>query len=84
MRPSWSGRPRSCRRPPGWGDRTLRLVAKHADIWNVPGPPHNSVETLAERARVLDAHCTAALGRAPGIARRLVEEIVVPVRDGAR
>jgi alkanesulfonate monooxygenase SsuD/methylene tetrahydromethanopterin reductase-like flavin-dependent oxidoreductase (luciferase family) len=111
----------------GWGDRTLRLVAEHADIWNIPGPPHNSVETLTERARVLDAHC-AAVGRDPrtitrsvqyvvsyddpaedrtvlarlvaagfthlvlslrapyprGIARRLVEEIVVPVRDGAR
>ncbi|MEU4083993.1 LLM class flavin-dependent oxidoreductase [Streptomyces aureus] len=108
----------------GWGDRTLRIVAEHADIWNVPGPPHNSTEWIAERARVLDAHC-AAIGRDPaeitrsaqiivdhsdpaatrahvhalaaaGIwhivlalprpypdnaARRLVEEIVVPVRE---
>ncbi|MGW2420431.1 LLM class flavin-dependent oxidoreductase [Streptomyces sp. NPDC001709] len=111
----------------GWGERTLRLVAEHADIWNIPGPPHNSVETIAECARVLDAHC-AALGRDPrsitrsvqyivsyddpatdrriiteliragfthivlslrapyprGICRRLVDEIIVPVRDGAR
>lgn len=48
----------------GWGDRTLRIVAEHADIWNVPGPPHNSADWIAERTRVLDAHC-AAIGRDP-------------------
>ncbi|KUM95808.1 luciferase [Streptomyces cellostaticus] len=111
----------------GWGTRTLRLVAEHADIWNVPGPPHNTLERVTERARVLDAHC-ASVGRdpgtitrsvqyivsyddpaadrrtiadlvdagfthivlslrspyPPGVARWLVDEIVVPVRDGAR
>lgn len=25
----------------GWGDRTLRIIAEHADVWNVPGPPHS-------------------------------------------
>lgn len=48
----------------GWGDRTLRLVAEHADLWNMPGPPHNPVELIAERDRVLRAHC-AAIGRDP-------------------
>ncbi|WP_308249732.1 LLM class flavin-dependent oxidoreductase [Sphaerisporangium fuscum] len=48
----------------GWGDRTLRVVAEHADVWNVPGPPHNPVEYIAERSAVLDAHC-AAIGRDP-------------------
>jgi alkanesulfonate monooxygenase SsuD/methylene tetrahydromethanopterin reductase-like flavin-dependent oxidoreductase (luciferase family) len=48
----------------GWGDRTLRVVAEHADIWTVPGPPHNSAAYIAERAAVLDAHC-AAIGRDP-------------------
>ncbi|MEV4064750.1 hypothetical protein [Nonomuraea dietziae] len=48
----------------GWGDRMLRLVAEQADIWNVPGPPHNSVEWIAERGRVLNDHC-AAIGRDP-------------------
>jgi hypothetical protein len=46
----------------GWGDRTLRLVAEHADLWNMPGPPHNPVELIAERD--LRAHCTA-IGRDP-------------------
>ncbi|MFG2003840.1 LLM class flavin-dependent oxidoreductase [Spirillospora sp. NPDC048911] len=59
----------------GWGNRTLRLVAEHADIWNIPGPPHNSVEYLADRARVLDAHC-ADLGRDPREITRSVQTIV--------
>lgn len=48
----------------GSGKRMLRLVAEHADIWNVPGPPHSSVEFLAERNQVLDQHCEA-IGRDP-------------------
>jgi alkanesulfonate monooxygenase SsuD/methylene tetrahydromethanopterin reductase-like flavin-dependent oxidoreductase (luciferase family) len=60
--------PKPRRRTPlligGWGDRTLRLVAEHADLWNMPGPPHNPVELIAERDRVLRAHCTA-IGRDP-------------------
>lgn len=60
--------PKPVRRPPlligGWGRRTLRVVAEHADIWNVPGPPHNDVAYLAERSRLLDEHC-AAIGRDP-------------------
>ncbi|MFJ9630053.1 LLM class flavin-dependent oxidoreductase [Streptomyces sp. NPDC101175] len=59
----------------GWGTRLLRLVAEHADIWNVPGPPHNSVEYVAERARVLDAHC-AELGRDPSGITRSVQVLV--------
>jgi alkanesulfonate monooxygenase SsuD/methylene tetrahydromethanopterin reductase-like flavin-dependent oxidoreductase (luciferase family) len=42
----------------------LRLVAEHADIWNVPGPPHASLAFLAERSRVLDRECEA-IGRDP-------------------
>lgn len=55
-------------RPPiligGYGERTLRVVAEHADIWNVPGPPFLSVEEIRRRSRVLDAQC-AAIGRDP-------------------
>lgn len=56
----------------GWGDRTLRLVARHADLWNIPGPPHNPVEYIAERSAVLDAHC-ADLGRDPAAITRSVQ-----------
>lgn len=59
----------------GWGTRTLRLVAEHADIWNVPGPPHNSVARVAERGRVLDGHC-AAVGRDPATLTRSVQYTV--------
>jgi alkanesulfonate monooxygenase SsuD/methylene tetrahydromethanopterin reductase-like flavin-dependent oxidoreductase (luciferase family) len=48
----------------GWGDKTLRVVAEHADIWNVPGPPHNTAHYIGQRSRVLDEHC-AVIGRDP-------------------
>jgi alkanesulfonate monooxygenase SsuD/methylene tetrahydromethanopterin reductase-like flavin-dependent oxidoreductase (luciferase family) len=48
----------------GTGDRMLRLVAERADIWTAPGPPHGSLEFLADRSRMLDRHC-ADLGRDP-------------------
>jgi alkanesulfonate monooxygenase SsuD/methylene tetrahydromethanopterin reductase-like flavin-dependent oxidoreductase (luciferase family) len=47
------------------GDRTLRVVAEHADIWNVPGPPWASVAEVRRKSGVLDRHC-AAVGRDPG------------------
>ncbi|MEV4257832.1 LLM class flavin-dependent oxidoreductase [Spirillospora sp. NPDC049652] len=59
----------------GWGDRVLRLVAAHADIWNIPGPPHNPVAHIADRARLLDAHC-AEIGRDPAEITRSVQILV--------
>jgi alkanesulfonate monooxygenase SsuD/methylene tetrahydromethanopterin reductase-like flavin-dependent oxidoreductase (luciferase family) len=59
----------------GWGTRTLRLVAEHADIWNIPGPPHNTLEYIADRSAVLDGHC-AAIGRDPRTITRSVQYIV--------
>lgn len=56
----------------GWGGKTLRVVAEHADLWNIPGPPHNSVEFIKDRAAVLDAHCEA-LGRDPAEIVRSVQ-----------
>jgi alkanesulfonate monooxygenase SsuD/methylene tetrahydromethanopterin reductase-like flavin-dependent oxidoreductase (luciferase family) len=59
----------------GTGTRMLRLVAEHADIWNIPGPPHGSVEFVAERTRVLDAHC-ADIGRDPAKITRSVQMVI--------
>src|SRR5437773_11883991 len=43
----------------GGGERvTLRIVAKHADHWNVRGGP----KVLARKGAILDEHC-AAVGR---------------------
>src|SRR5947209_6239619 len=45
----------------GGGERvTLRIVAKHADHWNVWGGPR----VLAKKGAILDDHCTA-VGRDP-------------------
>ncbi|MEK7715964.1 MAG: TIGR03560 family F420-dependent LLM class oxidoreductase [candidate division NC10 bacterium] len=45
----------------GGGEKvTLRIVAQHADHWNVWGGP----ETLARKGRILDGYC-AAIGRDP-------------------
>jgi len=56
----------------GWGDRTLRLTAEHADIWNIPGPPHRDAAAVRERSERLDAHC-AAIGRDPASLVRSVQ-----------
>jgi alkanesulfonate monooxygenase SsuD/methylene tetrahydromethanopterin reductase-like flavin-dependent oxidoreductase (luciferase family) len=59
----------------GWGDRTLAVIAEHADIWNIPGPPHGQIEFLVERSRRLDEKCEA-IGRDPATLVRSVQMIV--------
>jgi alkanesulfonate monooxygenase SsuD/methylene tetrahydromethanopterin reductase-like flavin-dependent oxidoreductase (luciferase family) len=45
----------------GGGEKvTLRIVAKHADRWNIWGGP----KTVAKKGAILDEHC-AAVGRDP-------------------
>ena len=45
----------------GGGEKvTLRIVARHADHWNVWGGPH----VLTRKGKILDDHC-AAVGRDP-------------------
>jgi F420-dependent oxidoreductase-like protein len=46
----------------GGGEKlTLRVVAKHADVWNSGASP----EEALHKSRILDEHC-AAIGRDPG------------------
>ena len=47
---------------------TLRVVAEHADVWNVIG----SVEDLVRRSAVLDRYC-ADIGRDPATIKRSVQ-----------
>jgi alkanesulfonate monooxygenase SsuD/methylene tetrahydromethanopterin reductase-like flavin-dependent oxidoreductase (luciferase family) len=65
----------------GSGTRLLRVVAEHADMWNIPGPPHASVEFVTERSRVLDRHC-ADIGRDPASIVRSVQ-LLFPADDPA-
>jgi alkanesulfonate monooxygenase SsuD/methylene tetrahydromethanopterin reductase-like flavin-dependent oxidoreductase (luciferase family) len=56
----------------GLGDRVLRIVAEHADIWNYPGA---SAPEFRQRNQVLNEHC-AALGRDPDEIVRSMQTIV--------
>ncbi len=60
--------------PPIWvggagRQRTLRIAARYADVWNAPG---GSPEELAELSAVLDQRCAEA-GRDPNEIRRSVQ-----------
>ena len=56
--------------------RTLRIVARVADVWNGEGDP----ATFGRLNAVLDAHC-AAIGRAPAEIRRTVGAAPIRIRD---
>ncbi len=59
----------------GGGEQlTLRMVAKYADIWNMPG---GSVEIFKHKSEVLDEHC-AKIGRDPSTIERSIQVIVNP------
>lgn len=59
----------------GGGEQlTLRMVAKYADIWNMPG---GSVEVFKHKSEVLDGHC-AKIGRDPSTIERSIQIVVNP------
>jgi alkanesulfonate monooxygenase SsuD/methylene tetrahydromethanopterin reductase-like flavin-dependent oxidoreductase (luciferase family) len=61
------------------GERTaLRVVARHADVWNCPA---RTAEEFRHKSRVLDEHC-AAIGRDPAEITRSMQ-IIVPPGDAA-
>ena len=55
----------------GKGDRMLRLVARHADMWNMWSMPSK----FAERSAVLD-QSSEAIGRDPATIRRSTQALV--------
>lgn len=69
--------------PPVWiggaGERkTLRVVARQADVWNIPGAEPAEAARLSA---VLDAHC-AAVGRDPSAIRRSIGVRYLPDAPG--
>jgi probable F420-dependent oxidoreductase len=62
--------------PPIWigagGPTTLRLTARHADVWNATGAVGRTEESAIEASKQLDEMC-AEIGRAPGEIRRSVQ-----------
>jgi alkanesulfonate monooxygenase SsuD/methylene tetrahydromethanopterin reductase-like flavin-dependent oxidoreductase (luciferase family) len=74
-------------RPPilvgGTGERlTLRVVAEHADVWNMPGPPWAGVDEFRRLSRRLDEQCRA-LGRDPATLARSLQVLVGHEDPGA-
>jgi F420-dependent oxidoreductase-like protein len=62
----------------GYGrQRTLRITARYADVWNAPG---GSPEEVAELSAVLDKRC-AEIGRDPAQIRRSVQIRVADADD---
>lgn len=59
--------------PPIWigagGPATLRLTARHADVWNASGAAGRQEESATQASRQLDEIC-AEIGRDPGEIRR--------------
>ena len=68
------GNPRPVQRPHppiligGRASATLRLVAEHADLWNIPG---GDIEDVSRRSALLDRYC-AEIGRDPASLTRSI------------
>jgi F420-dependent oxidoreductase-like protein len=62
--------------PPIWigagGEQTLRLTARHADVWNPSGSAGASVPKAIQMSAQLDERC-AEIGRDPATLRRSVQ-----------
>jgi alkanesulfonate monooxygenase SsuD/methylene tetrahydromethanopterin reductase-like flavin-dependent oxidoreductase (luciferase family) len=60
------------------GNRSLRVVARHADIWNCP--TRGDVATFRDLSRILDDHCVD-IGRDPTEIERSVQLLVTASRS---
>jgi F420-dependent oxidoreductase-like protein len=59
--------------------KMLRVIARHADEWNVPS--HGDVQAWAQTSANLDIACTE-IGRDPTDIRRSVQLFIQPAEDG--
>lgn len=62
----------------GMQPKMLKVIAKHADEWNVPGA---DPETYARLSKQIDENC-AEIGRDPALIRRGVQLFVHPAVEG--
>ena len=75
------GNPKPVQRPHppiligGRSSATLRVVAEHADLWNIPG---GDIADAVERSALLDRYCTE-IGRDPA---SITRSILLPVSYG--
>ncbi|MDQ0381014.1 LLM class flavin-dependent oxidoreductase [Amycolatopsis thermophila] len=73
------GNPKPVQRPHppivigGRSSATLRVVAEHADVWNIPGG--GDIEDVVSRSALLDRYC-GEIGRDPG---EITRSIFLPV-----
>jgi alkanesulfonate monooxygenase SsuD/methylene tetrahydromethanopterin reductase-like flavin-dependent oxidoreductase (luciferase family) len=78
------GNPKPVQRPHppiligGRSSATLRVVAEHADIWNIPG---GDIDDVVQRGALLDRYCTE-LGRDPATVTRSIHLSVAYDRPG--
>jgi len=56
---------------------TLRVVARHANVWNYPRYPLGTVEEFQHKSGILDQYC-AEIGRDPSTLIRSVQFIIDP------
>ncbi|MFE0026348.1 LLM class flavin-dependent oxidoreductase [Amycolatopsis sp. NPDC059021] len=79
------GNPKPVQRPHppimigGRAASTLRVVAEHADLWNIPG---GDLEDVVQRSALLDRYCTE-IGRDPASITRSIHLPVSYDRPGA-
>ncbi|MFR0355552.1 LLM class flavin-dependent oxidoreductase [Streptomyces sediminimaris] len=79
------GNPKPAQRPHppiligGRSSATLRVVAEHADLWNIPG---GDIDDAVRRSALLDRYC-AEIGRDPAAVTRSIHLAVDYERPGA-
>lgn len=62
--------------------RTLRIVARYADVWNYPRYPLGTVEEFQHKSQLVDEYC-AEIGRDPASIARSVQILIDPREDPA-
>jgi len=62
--------------------RTLRIVARYADVWNYPRYPLGTVEEFQHKSQLVDQYC-AEIGRDPASIARSVQILIDPREDPA-